>query len=61
MYQLNTYKKKKIATLKNKDNDFQCYLCFFISILVNDMYFLFLLFANTHHDHKLIRVKHLEN
>ena len=29
-----------------------------ISILVNAMYFLFLLFANAHHDHELIRVKH---
>ena len=29
-----------------------------ISILVNDMYFLFLLFANMRHNHELIRVKH---
>ena len=29
-----------------------------ISILGNSIYFLFLLFVNTHHDHKLIIVKH---
>ena len=46
------------ATLKNKDNDFIYQICFFLSILVNSMYFCFLLFANTHHDHELIRVKH---
>ena len=49
-----------IATLKNKDMIF--YVNFvswaYISILVNSMYFLFLLFVNTCHDHELIRVKH---
>ena len=29
-----------------------------ISILVNAMYFLFLLFADTRHDHELIRVEY---
>ena len=29
-----------------------------VSIQINTMYFLLLFFANTHHDHELIRVKH---
>ena len=33
----------------------------FISILVNGMYFLFLLFMDTRHDHELITVKPYES
>ena len=48
-----------IATLKDKDMIFMSTLFLELrSILVNGMYFLFLLFANTNHNHELIRVKH---